>query len=101
MSFHHRVARVGWLLLLAGCRPGAGEGTTDQDPTGGTDPTETTGGQHDPGACHELPEAEQAGWVEGAKLEPTGQSTPERLATAGAQTWELALDLLRATPPNR
>ncbi len=37
-------------------------------------------------------------WEEGPSLEPSGVSTPARVASAGAQTWALALDLLEVTP---
>lgn len=48
--------------------------------------------------CYALPAAEEAEWVEGPSVEPSGESTPERIENAGLRTWELALDLLRATP---
>lgn len=96
-----------WLLgllsvsMLVSCRPDD-PGTTDTDPTEGPDPTEgmdPTDGGDALQACRELPEAEAARWVEGTSLQPTGESTPARIEAAGAQTWVLALDLLRATEP--
>lgn len=102
----HRWIEAGLGIVLA-CLGGCGDdasgsgGTSDPtagDPTAG-DPTagDPTAGGDPLQACRELPEAAAAQWVEGTSEPPTGQSTPERMATAGARTWELALDLLTAT----
>ncbi len=81
--------------LVLGCpAPGGGSDTTSTSQP----PPEEVG---DLAACTALPEASAAGWEVGESLEPTGMSTPERLAMAGEGTWELALDLLRATDPSR
>jgi hypothetical protein len=79
------------LVCLAGCRAD-GDATTAGDPTAGGYSLQV---------CRELPEAAAAQWVEGTSEPPTGQSTPARMATAGARTWELALDLLAVTEPDR
>jgi len=79
--------------------PGESTGTETGESTG-TETGESTGAETDEeplAACHALPEAEAAQWVEGPSSEPSGESTPERIETAGARTWELALDLLRVT----
>ena len=44
--------------------------------------------------CRKLPGAED--WIEGEAPESTAESTPQRIAAAGAETWSVALDLLRA-----
>lgn len=95
------------LALVVGCRDDPSASTTD-DPTAGTattasDPTvgDPTAGDDLLQACRELPEAAAAQWVEGTSEPPTGETTPARMEAAGARTWELALDLLRATPADR
>lgn len=69
----------------------------DQHETGG----ETDGGI-DPddslAACRELPGA--ASWIEGDPLVSTAESTEARMSAAGAQTWPLALDLMRVVGTN-
>lgn len=89
------------LACLGGCRdePAGGE-TEGTDPTAGDTAGDTAGGGSLQ-ACRELPEAAAAQWVEGTSEPPTGQSTAERVATAGARTWELALDLLAVTDAER
>ncbi len=49
--------------------------------------------------CRALPEAKTAEWEPGEEREPEGESTDARIADAGAQTWDLGLDLLRLTDP--
>ena len=49
--------------------------------------------------CRALPAAATAAWVEGDEAVSTAVSTPERIAAAGARTWELALQILRLTDP--
>jgi len=57
-----------------------------------------TAHEHDPLAtCRELPAAAAAMWTVGMSSEPSGVSSDERIATAGASTWQVALDLLRVT----
>lgn len=75
-------------------------GTTDTESTGtaGAESTGTTGeppiDPNDPlAACAELPAG--ADWVRGEDLVSIAESTPERIAAAGAQTWPLALELMR------
>lgn len=95
------------LALVVGCRDDPSASTTD-DSTAGTattasDPTvgDPTAGDDLLQACRELPEAAAAQWVEGTSEASTGETTPARMEAAGARTWELALDLLRATPADR
>lgn len=69
---------------------GETEGDTEAD-------TETGGDPDDPlAACRELPGA--ASWLEGEPIVSTAESTDTRIAAAGAQTWPLALQLMRVVP---
>ena len=45
--------------------------------------------------CHALPEAEVAQWIEGPASRSTAESSAERIAAAGASSWDIALDMLR------
>lgn len=75
--------------------------TTDPDPgtTGGDEPDESsTGGDpidpDDPLAvCRALPGASE--WTAGEPVVSIAESTDARIAAAGAQTWSLALELMR------
>lgn len=70
---------------------GAGDATTE-DSTGEEDALQV---------CRDLPAAAAANWQEGVSVPPTGESTSERIADAGRQTWAVALDLLRVTPADQ
>ena len=77
--------------------------TTSTTTDGGSETaseSETGGSAGDPAlqVCRDLPEAAAAMWIEGPAVAPSGDSTPARIADAGAATWELAVDLLKAIP---
>ena len=101
----YRIRNLGRLagaaaLVALGC-PSATE-TSATGSTGSTTGTETGSDTEagDPAlqVCHDLPEAAVAEWVEGPTIAPAGESTPARIADAGAATWALAIDLLNAIP---
>ncbi len=82
--------------LMLACGDSGTHGTSSTDTTGGDE----TGG--DPlDRCRALPAAETSQWSEDVSADtPTGMSTPARIATAGDQSWALALDLLRVMSPS-
>jgi serine protease inhibitor len=75
-----------------------GEVSTSETTVGDGSSSETTVGGGEEG-CHALPAAEAVQWREGPAIMSTAMSTPERIAAAGASTWDVALDLLRLTDP--
>lgn len=94
------------LCALLACGDDAAGTATDTagtatDTAGTATDTAGTDTNDDPqlAACHALPAAALAEWIEGPSLAPTGESTEARIAAAGAPTWELALDLLRVIDP--
>lgn len=80
---------------------GSGSSTESTSTSTGPEPDTTTASDtegDDPLAvCHDLPAAAIAMWEAGDDVESTAESTPERIAAAGARTWSLALELLRVT----
>jgi serpin B len=97
------------LVFAVACAPesSAGGVATSSDGTPGDSSGTTIGESTSSGegggatkACHDLPAAEVAHWVEGPPIESSATSTPERIAAAGERTWDLALDLLRLTDPD-
>lgn len=55
-----------------------------------------TGSGPSAGPCDEY--AEAAGWIQGEPVASTAVSTPERILAVGAETWNVALKMLRVIP---
>lgn len=96
-----RMKKNQWVLLLgivAGSRTMACDGGTVDEANSpqGMGGEGTGGGGTEEEPCASF--AEAAGWLKGAPVSPTAESTPERVSAIGTKTWTLALKMLNAIP---
>lgn len=79
--------------MLASLRTMAcSDSSNSGDPEGGGNET----GGAEAGPCDQY--AEEAGWIQGERVEASADSTPERISAVGLQTWNVALKMLDSVP---